>query len=167
MPAADSRLGLTAGACLIAVLLATHPIAVQAQGDEYVWFGGETEAWFVSLTYGSPESPEDILFWVFCDNKKQTTELTLYVTVDESRVGQKVALEFSAGNAKTSIAGKFSSDELNGPFAEGKNFRVKPLLETFKAKGPITVKTAEVVTTLPEDGRAEAVSQFAKACKLD
>jgi hypothetical protein len=44
---------------------------------------------------------------------------------------------------------------------------VKPLLEVFKAKGPITVKTAEVVTTLPEKGRAAAVTAFAQVCKLD
>jgi hypothetical protein len=41
------------------------------------------------------------------------------------------------------------------------------VIELLKPKGAASAKTGNVVTTLPDDGRAEAVSEFAKACKLD
>jgi hypothetical protein len=120
-----------------------------------------------TLIYGSTETAEDLRFWLGCNNAKKTTETTLYVDNADSKVGQKVTLEFGAGNTKTSLKGKFSTDELIGPFAEATGFQVKPLIEVFKAKGPVTVKTAEIVTELPEKGRAKAVTSFAKACSLD
>ena len=40
------------------------------------------------------------------------------------------------------------------------------MIEVIKAKGPITVKTAEIATALPEKGRAEAMAEFEKACQL-
>jgi hypothetical protein len=52
-------------------------------------------------------------------------------------------------------------------FAEARNFKVKPVIELLKPKGEASAKTGNVVTTLPDDGRADAVSEFAKACKLD
>jgi hypothetical protein len=85
---------------------------------------------------------------------EKTTELTLYVDIAELKVGEKITLEFSTATATTSFKGKFSADELNGPFAEGKNFALKPLVDVSKAKGPVKVKTGEIGTLLPEKGRA-------------
>jgi hypothetical protein len=169
MPAAShacSGLALALGLILAASQPAS-PAAEPGTIKGYVWTGGKTEPGYASLVYGSPESPEDVLFVLFCDIEKKATELTLYVNIDESRVGQNVPLEFSAGAAKAALEGRFWSDEMIGPFAQATNFRIAPLIEVFKAGGPVTAKTGEVVTTLPEAGRAAAVTEFAQACKLD
>jgi hypothetical protein len=40
-------------------------------------------------------------------------------------------------------------------------------LAVLAGSGPAMVKMRKVTVNLPEKGRAEAVSEFAKACKLD
>jgi hypothetical protein len=169
MLAAASRIYSGLALALGLILAAPHPALPAEPGtiEGYAWTGGETEKGFASLVYGTPESPEDVLFVLFCDINNKATELTLYVDIDESRVGQALQSEFSAGGAKAVLDGRFWSDEMIGPFAQATNFKVGPLVEVFKAKGPVTAKTAEIVTTLPEKGRAAAAVQFAQACTLD
>jgi hypothetical protein len=142
---------------LLAAPEAASPAAEPETG--YVWTGGETEKGFSTLVYGSPETPEDLLFWVHCDMKKETTEMTVYVDNPGTKVGQAITIELSAGAAKLPVKGKIAT--------EARNFKVKPVIELLKPKGAASAKTGNVVTTLPDDGRAEAVSEFAKACKLD
>jgi hypothetical protein len=162
---------MDARAAAVAILLLTAPsLALAAEPgaiEGYAWIGGKVGNSDASLVYGFPESPEDIEFLLFCNNKKKTTEVMLYVDIKDALVGQKVALEFSAGSVKDSLDGRFSSDEMNGAFAEAKKFKLKPLLAVLTSKGPVTVKTGAVVTTLPEKGRASETAKFAKACTLD
>jgi hypothetical protein len=133
-----------------------------------VWTGGETEKGFATLVYGSPETPEDLLFWVHCDMKKKTTEMTVYVDNPGTKVGDAITIELSAGAARLPVKGKIATDEMSGfLFAEARNFKVKPVIELLKPKGPASARTGNVVTALPGEGRAEAVSEFAKVCKLD
>jgi HSP20 family molecular chaperone IbpA len=166
MPGADRLASLP----LAALLALAIPMAARAAESEtgYVWTGGETEKGFSTLVYGSPETPEDLLFWVHCDMKKKTTEMTVYVDNPGTKVGQAITIELSAGAAKLPVKGTIATDEMSGfLFAEARNFKVKPVIELLKPKGEASAKTGNVVTTLPDDGRAEAVSEFAKACKLD
>jgi hypothetical protein len=166
MPGADRLASLP----LAALLALAIPMAARAAESEtgYVWTGGETEKGFSTLVYGSPETPEDLLFWVHCDMKKKTTEMTVYVDNPGTEVGQAITIELSAGAAKLPVKGKIVTDEMSGfLFAEARNFKVKPVIELLKPKGPASAKTGNVVTILPDDGRAEAVSEFAKACTLD
>jgi hypothetical protein len=166
MPAADRLPNLL----LAATLALAIPLAAVAAESEtgYVWTGGETEKGFATLVYGSPETAEDLLFWIHCDMKKQTTEMTVYVDNPGTKVGDAVTIELSAGAAKLPVKGKIATDEMSGfLFAEARNFKVKPVIELLKPKGPASVKTGNVVTALPDEGRAAAVSEFAKACKLD
>jgi hypothetical protein len=167
MPGADRRLRLTLAGCLaLAAPAAASAAPVPETG--YVWTGGETEKGFSTLVYGSPETPEDLLFWIHCDMKKKITEMTVYVDNPGTKVGQAITIELSAGAAKLPVKGKIATDEMSGfLFAEARNFKVKPVIELLKPEGPALAKTGNVVTTLPDDGRAEAVSEFAKACKLD
>ena len=167
MPGADRPIRLALTACL-ALAAPAAASASPALETGYVWTGGETEKGFSTLVYGSPETPEDLLFWVHCDMKKKTTEMTVYVDNPGTKVGQAITIELAAGAAKLPVKGKIATDEMSGfLFAEARNFKVKPVIELLKPKGEASAKTGNVVTTLPDDGRAEAVSEFAKACKLD
>jgi hypothetical protein len=120
------------------------------------------------LTYGSPETGEDYVFNLICGNKDKSTEATLYVDIAGTEVGQPVVIELAAGGAKVSLKGKIATDEMSGfHFAEAKGFKVKPVVAVLQQKGPVSAKTGELVTTLPEKGRAAGVAEFAQACKLD
>jgi hypothetical protein len=44
---------------------------------------------------------------------------------------------------------------------------VKPVLAVLKTSGPTAVKMGKVTANLPGQGRAAAVAEFAKVCKLD
>jgi hypothetical protein len=52
-------------------------------------------------------------------------------------------------------------------FGVAKKIAVKPVVAVLESAGPVMAKMGKVTVTLPETGRAEAVSEFAKACKLD
>jgi hypothetical protein len=155
-------IGLAVAACLPGIAAAT------AETDPgYEWMEGSDQG-VASLTYGNPETVEDLLFWLICENKKKTTELTVYDDVTGTKVGQPILIELSAGAAKTSIKGQIATDGMTGYlFPQAKNIKVKPVIEVLKAKGLVTAKAGKLATTLPEKGRAEAVAKFAKACALD
>lgn len=79
-----------------------------------------------------------------------------------------MTIEFAAGAAKVLLKGKIATDEMSGfHFAEAKDFKIKHVIEVLKEVGPVTAKTGELVTALPEKGRAAGVAEFAEACKLD
>ena len=52
-------------------------------------------------------------------------------------------------------------------FGVAKKIAVKPVIAMLGTSGPAMVEMDKVTVNLPETGRAEAVSEFAKACKLD
>jgi hypothetical protein len=52
-------------------------------------------------------------------------------------------------------------------FGVAKKFAVKPVVAVLAGSGPAIVKMSKVTVNLPDKGHAEAVSEFAKACKLD
>jgi hypothetical protein len=146
------------------------PLALAAEPgtvEGYEWMGGSNEG-AASFVYGSPETVEDQLFWLSCEPEKKSTEMTVYDDVAGTKVGQPIAIDMSAGAAKTSVQGKIATDGMSGFFfPEAKGFKVKPVIEVLKAKGPLTVKTGKLTTILPEKGRSEALAAFAKACTLD
>jgi hypothetical protein len=122
----------------------------------------------VSLVYGSTETGEDYAFALSCNNKKKAAEVTVYEDIPGAKVGQKLIIELSAGSAKVALKGETSTDEMSGfIFGVANEIAVKPVVGVLAAKGPATVKMSTVTLDLPETGRAAAVSEFAKACKLD
>jgi hypothetical protein len=166
--AAAVRLGwfLLAG-CTSAALphpaLAAEPGAVEG----YEWMGVSRDG-VASFAYGSPETAEDLLFWLTCEPQKKAADMTLYDDIPGAKVGQAVAIEIGTDADKASVPGKVATDEMSGfLFAEAKNFKVKPVIAAFKVKGPLTVKAGALTKILPETGRAEALAAFAKACTLD
>jgi len=146
------------------------PLAAIAAPQDYPGFkwmigSGDGNA---SLVFGSPETAEDWLFALDCRGKEKATKVTLYVDIEGTEIGQKVAIEFSAGGAKLSLDGKVATDEMSGfHFAEAEGFKIKPVMALLKQKGAVTVKTGSIVSSLPEKGRAAELSAFAKVCKLD
>lgn len=66
------------------------------------------------LRYGSPETPEDLEFWLTCEPKTKDTELTVYVDNTGTKVGQAMPIEISVGSAKTTVKGKIATDEMTG-----------------------------------------------------
>jgi hypothetical protein len=157
------RIGL-----LSASLLACVPAAASAETDPgYVWMGGSGDGNF-SLTYGSPETAEDELFWIVCRNGENKTELVVYVDMKDVKLGQTVAIELSAGNAKAIVKGAVATDEMSGfLFAKAEQFPIKPVIELLASTGPVTVKTGAIVTKLPDKGRRPELAKFTKGCKLN
>ena len=130
------RMGL-----LLASMLACGAAGAAAETG-YTWMGGSGDGNF-SLIYGSPETAEDELFWIVCRNGDKKTELVVYVDMKDVKLGQPVAIEFSAGNT------------------------IKKVIELLAAKGTVTVTTGTIVTKLPDKGRGPELAKFAKGCKLN
>jgi hypothetical protein len=162
------RVGLGAAFCLIAAAFpapasdAAEPGAIEG----YEWMGGIQDG-TASFVYGSPETAEDLEFWLTCEPKTKETELTIYVDIEENKVGQQMPIEVSVGSAKTVVKGKVATDEMIGVHVLAKGFKVKPVVEVFKGNGTVTIKTGKITTLLPEKGRAKALAEFAKGCTLD
>ena len=164
-PRGVRRICLTAIAGALSVLTLTAATSEGVPG--FVWMGQVTDG-NALLVYGAADSPEDMLFWIECNPKKKSTEMTLYEDIPGSKVGEPVTIELNAGTLKASLKGKVTTDEMSGfHFAVAKTFKVKPGLELFEAKGPVTTTAGKLTKTLPEKGRAEALAKFAKGCPLD
>jgi hypothetical protein len=163
------RAGLSAAVCLIAAAFPAANAAAKEPGaiDGYAWMGG-VRAGTASFVYGSTESAEDLAFWLTCSPATKKTELTVYVDIAGTKVGQAMPIEIAAGSAKTVVKGKIATDEMTGfHFAEAKGLKVKPVVEVFKGKGAATIRTGTLTTLLPETGRAAALAEFARGCALD
>ncbi|MCJ7598540.1 MAG: hypothetical protein MUO41_07925 [Methyloceanibacter sp.] len=152
---------------LLGVLVAASATGAAAQAPVYSWMGGSGDG-NISISYGSPETAEDQLFWIVCRNNEKKTEMVVYVDMTGVKVGQPVAIELSSGATKTVVNGKAATDEMSGfIFAKAEKFPIKPVIDLFASKGIVTVKTGPVVTKLPDTGRGPEIASFAKACKLN
>jgi len=165
MPAAGSPLPFALAACLAMAAPLTAGAAEPEPG--FAWMANIFED-NASLVYGSTETGEDYLFALLCDNRKKKAELTVYEDIEGAKVGQTVAIEISAGATKLVLKGKTETDQMSGfIFGVAKAIAVKPVLAVLKTPGPAIVKMGKVTANLPDQGRAAAVAQFAKVCKLD
>ncbi len=154
---------LLAAGSTVPAASAADPGAIQG----YEWMGVVRDG-TASFVYGSPESVEDLEFWLTCEPKTKATDLTLYVDIKGTKVGQAMPIEISVGSAKATVKGKIRTDSMTGfYFAEAKEPKVKPVVEVFKGNGTATIKTGKLTTLLPEKGRAKALAEFAKGCPLD
>ena len=163
------RIGLGAAFCLVAAAFPAPEADAAEPGalEGYEWQGVVRDG-TASFVYGSPETAEDLEFWLTCEPKTKETELTVYVDITGTKVGQAMPIEISVGSAKTTVKGKIATDEMTGfYFAEAKGLKVKPVVEVFKGKGTVTIKTCKLTTLLPEKGRAKTLAEFAKGCMLD
>jgi len=154
----------------VSCLCLTGPLFAGTAGEPepvYAWMSESSDC-NASLFYGSPETAEDLVFILICGNSDKVTELTVYVDIAGTEIGEKVDIELAAGDAKLAIGGAISTDEMSGfHFAVAENFKIKPVVALLKEKSAVNVKTGGVVTELPEKGRAPELANFAGACALD
>ena len=163
------RIGLGAAFCLVAAAFPAPEADAAEPGalEGYEWQGVVRDG-TASFVYGSPETAEDLEFWLTCEPKTKETELTVYVDITGTKVGQAMPIEISVGSAKTTVKGKIATDEMTGfYYAEAKGLKVKPVVEVLTGAGTVTIKTGKLITLLPEKGRAEALAAFAKGCTID
>jgi hypothetical protein len=166
MPAGKG-IGLAAAVMAIAAVPLLTFAAEPEPETGYAWMvnQGASDA---AIVYGSTETPEDYSFAMSCNNKRKRSHLTVYEDIAGAKVGQKLTIEIGVGSAKVAIEGKTSTDEMSGyVFGIAEKFAVKPVITVLQESGPGVVKMNKTSVNLPEKGRAEAVTQFANACKLE
>ncbi len=79
-----------------------------------------------------------------------------------------MAAPLTAGAAKLVLKGTAETDQMSGfIFGVAKAIAVEPVFAVLKAPGPAIAKMGKVTANLPGPGRAAAIAQFAKVCKLD
>jgi hypothetical protein len=179
MPAADKqqprkvRRFAPMAARHLALLLAASLVVGSAgatRADDFAW-------WVVkqpkqtpskaSLIYGSTEDIDTTTFFLLCDTKRKTTQLDVGAQSESGEDGKPVTIEIEAGSAKTSLPAKTATDDGGNFVYRAESFAVKPVLAILQSPGDGWAKGPGISQSLPENGRAEAVSEFAMVCKLD
>ncbi len=166
MLAAGRPAGLALAACLALTMPPTDAAATEPEPG-FAWMVSQYEG-NVSLVYGSTETAEDFFFFLSCNNKKKQAEMTVYQDIAGAKVGQPVTIEIGVNSSKVALKGETATDEMSGyVFGVAKKFAVKPVVAVLGGPGPALVKMEKNELTLPDQGRAEELSKFAKVCKLD
>jgi hypothetical protein len=151
-------------ACLIAAALLPMSLA---RGEETLVWTSNANGDLISLTYGSLDTAKPPVLLLSCFNEMKIGVLEIFGTIEGTRPGQKLSIDLSAGDAKSSIEGSVELDDASGVmFAEASDIAIAPLLGVLKAPGPLTVKTGFTTRTLPEVGRADAAAKFSKDCQI-
>ena len=93
--------------------------------------------------------------------------MTVYQDIAGAKVGQPVTIEIGVDSSKVALKGETATDEMSGyVFGVAKKFAVKPVVAVLSGP-PALAKMEKNELTLPDQGRAEELSKFAKVCKLD
>jgi hypothetical protein len=107
-------------------------------------------------------------FTLLCDNSAKKTELEIYAALGGAGDGQPLTIEISGGSAKVVIEGEAGAAQDGGDvIAKANGFAVKPLLAVLKADVAPTIAVNGINTLFGDSGRTEAVTEFAKSCRLD
>jgi hypothetical protein len=133
--------------------------------ESLVWLS-KSNGSLVTLAYGPVDPTKAPLFLLSCFNGIDVAVLDIHQDIAGAKPGEKLAIELSAGSATASLDGE-TADASAEVFGEASDIKVKPVLAVLREKGPMTVNIGGVNVTLSEQGRAEAVEQFAGACQLD
>lgn len=151
---------------LFAVLIAAvASLSLARAEDSLVWIS-KSNGSLVTLAYGPVDPTKAPLFLLSCFNGMDVAVLDIHQDIAGGKPGEKLAIELSAGAMTASLDGE-TADASGSIFGEASDIKVKPVLAVLREKGPVTVKMGETSATLAEQGRAEAVEEFAGDCKLD
>jgi hypothetical protein len=160
-----SKSGLSINIVLAVFLVSGLPQSATAQ--DRVWRTANTNS-NAALLYGVPGAAESNSFSLSCDDAAKKSELEIYAALGGASEGQPLTIEIGAGLGKVAIPGEAGAAEAGGDIvAKAKGFAIQPLLAVLGAEGVATVTVSGVDTLFADSGRAEAVAEFAKACKLD
>jgi hypothetical protein len=139
---------------------------VAAEGSK-IW-QAKASGDFVTLRYGPLDERESPLFLLSCLNSVSIAVLSVYMDFPERQPGDPISVEFSAGNESTTVAGETAQEDGTGViYGEAGDIAVKPILKVLREKGPVSMTSAAIGYELSDAGRAKAVADFSKDCKLD
>ena len=157
---------------LLSALLATALLAgtqsgpARAQGAN-IW-QAKTSGSFVTLRYGPLNAREKPLFLLSCLNGVSIAVLSVYMDFPERQSGDPITVKLSAGGQSTSVAGESAQEDGTGIiYFEAGDIAVKPIVKVLREKGAVSMTSDAIGNDLAEAGRAEAVAEFSKDCKLD
>src|SRR5680860_911917 len=155
------RLLLAAG-----LMAGSLPGPAFAQGSA-IWTATASGS-FVTLRYGPIDQREKPLFLLSCLNGVNIAVLSVYTDFPEWEPGDPITVEFGAGGQSTSVAGESAQEEGTGViYFEAGDIAVKPIVKVLREKGTVSMTSDAIANDLAEAGRAEAVAEFSKDCKLD
>src|SRR5262249_978928 len=109
-------------------------------------------------------------FLLTCFNNMNVAVLEIFGAIKGTRPGQPVITITLSGlqTPGLELKGEVSVDDATSSmFAETSDFKMKPLLQVLRSWGPLTVTVELTDKTLSDQGRADAVEKFDKACNLD
>ena len=157
---------------LLSALLATALLAgtqfapARAQAAN-IW-QAKTSGSFVTLRYGPLNEREKPLFLLSCLNGVSIAVLSVYMDFPESQPGDPITVKLSAGGQSTSVAGESAQEDGTGViYFEAGDIAVKPIVKVLREKGAVSMTSDATGNDLAESGRAEAIAEFTKDCKLD
>jgi hypothetical protein len=148
----------------VVIIAAMAPLSLAWAEDSLVWLSRSNGS-LVTLAYGPVDPSKAPLFLLSCFNGIDVAVLDIHQDIAGAKPDETLAIELSAGSAKASLDGE-TADANGEVFGEASDIKIKPVLAVLREKGPVTVKMGATSATLAEQGRAEAVEQFAGACTL-
>jgi hypothetical protein len=157
---------LLPSALFAAVLFAAMVPGAFAQGSN-LW-QAKTSGSFVTLRYGPLNEREKPLFLLSCLNGVGIAVLSVYTDFPEGEPGEAITVKLSAGGQSTTVAGESAQEDGTGIiYFEAGDIAVKPILKILGEKGTVSMTSGAIGNDLAEAGRAGAVAEFSKDCKLD
>lgn len=150
---------------LAAALLAGMLPGAHAQGSNH--WQAKASGSFVTLRYGPLDEREKPLFLLSCLNGVNIAVLSVYTDFPQREPGDAITVKLSAGGQSTSVAGESAQEDGTGIiYFEAGDIAVKPILKILSEKGQVSMTSGAIGNDLSEDGRAAAVAEFSKDCKL-
>ena len=148
--------------------LSAHSPLLAATDADHVWTERTSGDDLVSLAFGPPDLAKNPLFLLSCFNQMDVAVLDVHREVDGGAPGESLTIEVASGGKQAPLKGEVAKNEATGTtFGEAAGIEVKPLLEVLQEPGPLTLTMGKTSATLPEQGRAEAVSRFSQGCKVN
>lgn len=159
---------LVALALTMALLATALPHPTLARGEESLLWTTRTSDGLASLSYGTLDPAEIPLFMLSCFDGMNIAVLNLHKELNGTKPGQKITIELSAGPTQSPVQGEAARNGRDGPlFAEASGIAVAPVLDVLRESGPVTVSVGETRETMSDAGRAKAVAQFSKDCRVE
>jgi hypothetical protein len=160
----DLQARLLAKACLLAMCAGCF--FGHAHAASLVWTE-RTNGDLTTLAYGSLDPDEIPLLLLSCFNEMEIAVLDVHQAVEGS-AGDTITIEISSAKGQAPIEGEIAKNRETGTtFAEASDIKVKPILEVLRDEGQLTLSLGDASATLSDSGRAAAVAQFTKDCRLN
>jgi hypothetical protein len=150
---------------LAVCLLAAVQVSSARAEDNLIWTDKASEG-LISLSYAPLDPAKAPLFLLSCFDAMGIAVLDLREKIADAKPGDALTIALSAGEAKAEVKGEAARDDAGTTFAEASDIAVKPVLEVLRQAGPVTVTAGSASVSLSDQGRAQAVERFSKACPL-